>query len=327
MDFSRLKTVPTAEELLDRSLRRAAKKMRLKKNKRRANEEFVRAVASALHDRLVAIIQDLPEIDNLSPFYRDMVEILFGRDRFKKSLGAIAWAAWHVRLVGSELARKARGAEDPILVRRQAVARISSIVEQVDESLRFLNEARNALKSLPDIREDEFTIVVAGYPNVGKSSFIRCVSTAEPEIAEYPFTTKGIILGHRRIGYGSIQLIDTPGILSRPPEERNAIERQAIAALLNVADAVLLILDPSETCGYPLADQLRLKEELEGALQVPLVVAVNKADIRGMEGYPNMSTSTGEGVEEVLALLLRYRASPSCRTPARPGEGPRSHPR
>ncbi|MDH7592791.1 MAG: 50S ribosome-binding GTPase [Methanomicrobiales archaeon] len=310
MDFSRLKTVPTAEELMDRSLRRAAKKMRLKRNRKRADEEFIRAISSALHDRLVAIIQDLPEVDGLLPFYREMTEILIGRDRFKKSLGAVGWAAWQIRLIGSELARRARGAEDTGPVRRQAVARISSIVHQVNDALRFLNEARNQLRSLPDIRE-EFTVVVAGYPNVGKSSFIRRVSTAEPEVAEYPFTTKGIIMGHRKIGRESVQLIDTPGILSRPAEERNWIERQALAALLNVADIVLLILDPSETCGYTFDDQLRLKRELEGALQTPLVTVVNKADIKALEGYPNMSTSTGEGVEGVLSLLLRCRASPT----------------
>lgn len=307
-----MKTVPTAEELMDRSLRRAAKKMRLKRNRRRADEEFIRAVSSALHDRLVAIIQDIPEIDGLSPFYREMIEILIGRDRFKKSLGAVGWAAWQCRLIGSELARRARGAEDSGVIRRQAVARISSIVHQVDDALRFLNESRNRLRSLPDISE-EFTVVVAGYPNVGKSSFIRKVSTAEPEVAAYPFTTKGIIMGHRRIGRESVQLIDTPGILSRPAEERNRIERQALAALLNVADVVLLILDPSETCGYSFDDQLRLKNELEGTLQVPIVTAVNKADIRALEGYPNMSTSSGEGVEEVLSLLLRYRASSTSR--------------
>jgi len=50
------------------------------------------------------------------------------------------------------------------------------------------------------VSEDEFTVVVAGYPNVGKSSFIRLVSTAEPEIAAYPFTTKGVIVGHRDLG-------------------------------------------------------------------------------------------------------------------------------
>ncbi|HJK19258.1 MAG TPA: GTP-binding protein, partial [Methanocorpusculum sp.] len=43
MYFDNITTIPTADELLDRSFRRAAKKMREKNNKNRANEDFVRA--------------------------------------------------------------------------------------------------------------------------------------------------------------------------------------------------------------------------------------------------------------------------------------------
>jgi len=311
--FERIKTVPTADEILDRSLRRAAKKMREKRNKDRANEEFVRAISSAVHDRLVQVIQEIPEIDDLPPFYRDMVEILFGIDRFRKSLGAVGWAAKQTRILGSQLAREVRWAEETRIVRKQAVARIASVVHQIDEHLLFLNEARNVLRKLPDIH-DEYTIVVAGYPNVGKSSFIRRVSTAEPEIAKYPFTTREIVLGHRKMGRRSIQFIDTPGLLLRPQEERNAIERQAMSALMNVADLVLFILDPSEYCGYPLSDQMNLLEEIRSLVQVPVIVAVNKADAKPLEGYLNMSTLTGEGVEEVLgALLTQQAASPMPR--------------
>ncbi|MEG3056380.1 MAG: GTPase [Methanoculleus sp.] len=137
---------------------------------------------------------------------------------------------------------------------------------------------------------------------------MRLVSTAEPEIAVYPFTTKGIIVGHRDIRRGErIQFIDTPGVLERPADERNPIERQAVSAIINIADVVLFILDASEHCGYALDDQIRLQEEIQRLVDLPVVTAVNKVDIQGMEGYPAMSTLTGEGVEEVLDLLLRYR--------------------
>jgi nucleolar GTP-binding protein len=304
-----MKTVPTADEVLDRSFRRAARKMREKRNKDRANEEFVRAVSSAVHDRLVQIIQDIPIIDDLPPFYQDMVEILFGIDRFRKSLGAVGWAAKQTRLLGSQIAKEVRYADDTQAKRKQAVARIASVVHQIDADLLFLNEARNILRKLPDIR-DEYTVVVAGYPNVGKSSFIRLVSTAEPEIAKYPFTTREIILGHHKLGRRSIQFIDTPGLLYRPRKERNAIEQQAINALMNVADLILFILDPSENCGYSLSDQMSLLDEVKDLVQAPLIVAVNKADERPLSGYLNMSALTGEGVQEVLQeILTRSEAS------------------
>jgi len=305
VEFERLPTVPTADEILDRSLRRAAKKRKEKINKDRANEEFVRAVKAAVHDRLVSIIRGFPEFDTLPQFYRDMAEILFDLDRIRKSLGAVGWAAKHAGMVGGDLAYKVRKSDNTLVVRRQAVARIASIVHQVDDDLRFLNEVRNVLRKLPHI-EDAFTIVVAGYPNVGKSSFIRLVSSATPEIASYPFTTKGVIVGHRHEGRRRIQFVDTPGILDRPNEERNPIERQALSAMMNVASVILFILDPSEHCGYPMDVQLRLLDEVKGMVTVPVVIIANKSDIAVRDDFRPMSTGTKEGVEEVLKELLAY---------------------
>ncbi len=315
MEFERLPTVPTADEILDRSFRRAAKKMKEKINKDRANEEFVRAVRSAIHDRLVYIIRGFPEFDSLPQFYREITDILFGIERIKQSLGAVGWAAKHAGIVGGDLAFKARKSEDSRAVRKQAVARIASIVHQIDDDLRFLNKVRNVLRKLPHI-EDAFTIVIAGYPNVGKSSFIRRVSGAEPEVASYPFTTKGIIVGHRAVGRGRVQFVDTPGILDRPADERNPIERQALSAIMNVANVVLFIIDPSEHCGYPVEMQRNLLTEVKGLVTVPVVVVANKSDIVRSGDDLLMSTETGEGVGEVLDRLLSFRPAPTRRPPA-----------
>ncbi len=322
MEFETIPTVPTADEVLDRSLRRAAAKKKLKTNVDGANEEFVRAVASAIHDKLKSVVSSFPSFERLSPFYQEATDILVSLDRIKRSLGAVTWAADRVRVIGSGYTRSMRSAGETDRKRRQAVARMASVVHQVEDDLLFLNEARNILRKLPHVSEDEFTVVVAGFPNVGKSSFIRLVSTAEPEIAAYPFTTKGIIVGHRDTGKRErIQFIDTPGVLERPADERNPIERQAVSAIINTADAVLFILDASEHCGYALDDQVRLLDEIRLLVDVPVVTVVNKADIRGIEGYPAMSTLTGEGVEAMLDLLLTYRKEAtrtSLREPPQP---------
>ena len=306
MDLEKIPTVPTADEVMDRSLRRAASRMKEKKNRQRADREFVMAIAASLHDRLVKVIRSFPEFETLPPFYRDLVEILFGLEKLRIALGGVGWAAYNTRRIGGQMSREIRGSTDTRGARKRAVARLSSIVHRVDGDLRFLNEVRNTLRVLPELR-DEFTVVVAGYPNVGKSSFIRLVSSAEPEVASYPFTTKGIIVGHRKMGRSGVQFIDTPGLLDRPPEDRSPIERQAVSALMHAAQAVLFILDPSEMCGYPVENQLALLEEVKGMIGVPMVIAVNKADVKGMEGFPNMSTLTGAGVEAVLEAVLKMK--------------------
>lgn len=307
--FDTIPTVPTADEILDRSFRRAAKKMRDKKNKDRANEEFVMAVTQAVHDKLVSIIQSFPEFDTLPPFYRDLVDILYGIEEMRKAFGGVGWAAKHTRDIGKDLARSMRRSPDNLALRKQAVARIASIVHQIDKDLRYLNDARNVLRKLPVVSPDEFTIVVAGYPNVGKSSFIRLVSTATPQVASYPFTTKGVIVGHRELSWRErVQFIDTPGILDAGNNrERNKIERQALNALIYVADVILFIIDPSEHCGYDLPTQQLLLEEVRSFAHVPVIVCANKSDLAPYPGVLNMSTVTGEGVPEALEAALRER--------------------
>lgn len=291
--------------------------MQMKTNKDRANEDFVRAVSSAVHDRLVHIIQSFPIFEEQPPFYVDTVEALFGIERLKMALGNVGWAAMHTKRMGWEHGGpRIRKAEDTATIRRRAVARIASIVHQIDDDLHFLNEARNVLRKLPEIKEDEFTVVIAGYPNVGKSSFITRVSSAEPEVASYPFTTKGVIVGHRYEGRRRIQFVDTPGLLNRPEEERNPIEEQAISAIIHTADLIVFILDPSEYCGYPMEDQRRLLEAIRARVrvEVPMLIVANKADLGAeSEAEYSMSAQTGKGVKEVLEVVLSHYREPTPR--------------
>ncbi|MDR2854697.1 MAG: 50S ribosome-binding GTPase [Methanomicrobiales archaeon] len=328
--FEKIPTVPTADEILDVSLRRAAQKMRAKSNKKKANEEFVSASYDAIHMRLVAIIQSFPEISLLPLFYQDLVEILYGTDRLKKSLGAVGWAARWAYEHGRGFSKSVKYADaNGEEQRKQAIARLASVVHQIDSELHFLNDVRNVLRKLPHV-EDCFTVVIAGYPNVGKSSFIRSVSSAEPEIASYPFTTKGIIVGHCHVGREKIQFIDTPGLLDRSEEERNVIEQQAIAAIMHISDRLLIILDPSEHCGYDFDAQIHLCNDLHHLTHnIPITIAANKCDIFSADKTPAdisaevteklpwyaashaklfmMSTHTGVGVDEVFNILIQDR--------------------
>lgn len=53
-----------------------------------------------------------------------------------------------------------------------------------------------------------------GFPNVGKSSFICCVSNVISKIGEYKFTTVIPILGHLKFFLKNIILADIPGIIT-----------------------------------------------------------------------------------------------------------------
>lgn len=309
MIFEEIPSVPTADELLDKSFRRATRAKRGKqildrKTKLAAEESMVLTAANILSDNLGHIVRKFPGFDRMPPFYIELAEILVGVEELKMNLASVQWAGEKIGDLARKYVGMMREAEDAKVVRKQAFGRISSIVESIDGSLRFLNDARNKLRKLPAFDEGP-SIVVAGYPNVGKSSFVALVSSAHPEIAPYPFTTKGLAVGHFMKKGVRYQVIDTPGLLDRPLEKRNEIELQAISALKHVGKVILYIIDPSETCGYSLDTQMHLLEEIRIRFPVPFLVVANKADISTSGiGDMNMSTLHGEGVDAVLEKLL-----------------------
>ena len=75
-------------------------------------------------------------------------------------------------------------------------------------------------------------------------------------------------------------MVDTPGLLDRSMESRNAIEMQAIAALKHLGSLVLFLLDPTEKCGTSLVEQQNLYAEIENLLEgTDILLVTSKADL------------------------------------------------
>ena len=312
MIFEKIHTVPTSDELTNKAFKRAARAMSGKTiegrdSRLRANESMVLTAANIFTDNLANIVRRFPSFEQLPTFYYELTDVLVGIEKLKMSLASVDWASRKIHEVARSYVGKIRDADLPEPVRKEAFGRIASIVKSINKDLLFLNEARNILRKLPDVH-DEPTIVIAGYPNVGKSSFVSKITGATPEIATYPFTTKGVAIGHFIRNDIRYQVMDTPGLLDRPMAERNNIERQAITAIHFLDAVVMFIIDPSESCGYEIEDQKRLLAEIRENFDLPLLVVANKADrpeFRKMDEVElNISTITGEGMEEVMEKLL-----------------------
>ncbi|HXY88638.1 MAG TPA: GTPase [Candidatus Acidoferrales bacterium] len=300
-------TVPTSDELLDKAFRRALRARGGKEKRSHAEEIMIRTASDILVNNLKNIVRKFPNFEQVSQFYRETIDVVIGIDNLRISLSSVNWASGKIHQIARSALIKIRRGQNSKIVRKQTYGRIASIMKEIKYDLDFLNTARNKIKDLPHIT-DEPTILVAGYPNVGKSSFVSFVTHAKPEIAQYPFTTKGIVVGHIEYLGRRYQVIDLPGLLDRPVAKRNVIERQAISALKHLGDAVLFILDPTETCGYPVTDQLKLLAELKLQFSIPFIVASNKADLNpaltGLEMY-QISTRDGQGVSQVLKALIK----------------------
>ena len=163
-----------------------------------------------------------------------------------------------------------------------------------------------------------------GFPNVGKSTFIRAVSRAQPKVADYPFTTLTPHLGVVRIGDEATMVVaDIPGLIPGAAEGAGLGHRflkhvERTRALLH-----LVTLDFGEDRD-PLADYDALMKELARfdpeLAKRPQIVAMSKADLPEVrEAYELVkkrfakrkidlhlvSAATGEGVRELSIALYR----------------------
>lgn len=313
MEFESLPTVPRSEELIDQAFSRAARAGRAKHGTD-AQESMLRTAANILADNLSNVVSSWPDFDSLDPFYYEVVDSMEGIDRLRQDLGRVSWASEQVRSLESEYHSRVRQTDVSTARkhRKQAFARFASVVREVSEALESLGEARNSLSDLPDIRPDVSTIVVAGYPNVGKSSFVNAVTNARGEINTYPFTTTEVHVGHVDNEYNRYQIVDTPGLLDRPSAERNDTENQAVSALTHLADCIVFLVDPSETCGYPMDAQLSLLEEVESVFSVPVITVANKQDLLDSDEFSySMSIENETGVSTVLQAAMDSITVPS----------------
>lgn len=317
--LERIPTVLSAQEILDKAFQKASKIDILDPDRyhriRKTEVARLRSAVDNVADTLDRFPDAFPNMDSLRSYPAEVLDIVVGRANLKKALGSIKWAARKVRQISQDTEHqmlRVRGSVDGFFkARKRAYGRISSVVEEVDPDLTVLAEARDRVRALPTVSPDYATVVIAGYPNVGKTSLLRAWTDATPDVASYSFTTTRAEVGHFVVAdaHGvetQYQVIDTPGLLDRPDEERNDVERQAVAALRHAADAVLFLVDPTENCGWDLAAQEHLLEQVKQEMAgVPLLVAESKCDLAATEhDRPRFSTRTGEGVPELQAKVL-----------------------
>ena len=306
-------TVLTADEILDKAFRKASKvdyegPTRLE-TVREINISKLKSSSDVIVSTMGKYVKAFPSIDRQSPFYAELINVTIGRDKLKKALGAIDWARGNVARIARDATREMAGARHISRIdeiRRSAYGRISSFVKQVKKELEFLGKARNVMRKYPAIDPERPTVVIAGAPNVGKSQLVAKISTAKPRVAVYPFTTQEISVGVFERRYFQYQVVDTPGLLDRPLEERNSFELRGILALKHLADLIVFVFDPTESCGYPMSEQEHLLKQIrEQFSSIPIIEVENKSDLlKSKHERLKISAVTGSNIAKLVDSIV-----------------------
>lgn len=171
--------------------------------------------------------------------------MLYDRDHYKLALGQINVCKNIVDQLTRDYARLLKYGDSLYRckqLKRAAIGRMSTLVRKQAPALAYLEQVRQHLARLPAIDPAARTVILAGFPNVGKSSFINRVSRADVDVQPYAFTTKSLFVGHTDHRYLRFQIIDTPGVLDQALPDRNTIEMQAITALAHLRATIVYVI-------------------------------------------------------------------------------------
>ncbi|CAG8518730.1 5263_t:CDS:10 [Ambispora leptoticha] len=302
-NFKRIQPVPAANDFLDIVLSRTQRKTPTVIHKSykigRIRQFYMRKVKftqDTFEEKLKAMLEEFPKLDDIHPFYADLMNVLYDKDHYKLALGQINTARHLIDQVAKEYVRLLKFGDSLYRckqLKKAALGRMATIMKRQKDSLAYLEQVRQHLSRLPSIDPNTRTLLVCGYPNVGKSSFMNKVTRADVDVQPYAFTTKSLFVGHMDYKYLRWQVIDTPGILDHPLEQMNTIEMQSVTALAHLRACILFFMDLSEHCGYSVEDQIndfyqiKLYHNIKPLFtNKPTFIVINKIDIVRPENLP-----------------------------------------
>lgn len=159
----------------------------------------VKYTAETFTERLTQTLEAFPRLQDIHPFHRDLLNTLYDADHFRIALGQLSTAKTLIETVARDYVRLLKYGQSLFQckqLKRAALGRMATICKRLKDPLVYLEQVRQHLGRLPSIDPNTRTLVIAGFPNVGKSSFLKNISRADVDVQPYAFTTKSLYVGH-----------------------------------------------------------------------------------------------------------------------------------
>ena len=170
----------------------------------------------------------------------------------------------------------------------ETVIKIKSLVDRLASSFRLGNAIKNGIP-----------VVIAGKPNVGKSSLLNLLLQEERAIvSEIPGTTRDTVEEVLHVGGLLFRFIDTAG-LRQSDDEIESLGVERTMKKLEAAEVVLAVAEATDSAGE-LAAFASSVAEMTGDRKPNVIMVVNKSDL--------IEPDQAESLMRELALLCHLPA-------------------
>ena len=173
-NFKKIQPIPAANDFIDIVLTRTQRKTPTVIHPgykiTRIRSFYMRKIKfteQTINEKLGAILQDFPRLDDIHPFYADLMNILYDRDHFKLALGQINTAKNLISGLSKDYLRLLKYGDSLYRckqLKRAALGRMCTVLKKLKASLGYLEEVRKHISRLPALDPTTRTLLLTGYP-------------------------------------------------------------------------------------------------------------------------------------------------------------------
>ena len=151
-------------------------------------------------------------------------------------------------------------------------------------------------------KSGDATVVMVGFPSVGKSTLLNCLTGTAAEVADYEFTTLDVIPGTLIYKGARMQFLDLPGLIAGAAAGRG--RGKVVLSVMRNADLILIIVDVF----HPQQYDILANELYDAGIRVntkPPVVVIHKASRGGITVNSTVELEFDDRM--IKAVLAEYK--------------------
>ncbi len=182
-------------------------------------------------------------------------------------------------------------------------------------------------------KSGDATVLLVGFPSVGKSTLLNNLTNAESKIGEYDFTTLDVIPGMMEYNGARIQILDIPGIIKGASKGKG--RGREILSVMRNADLIVIMADRKNVETYKIIEEelynagfrlnknppdIVIHKKLTGGIDVNSTTKLTKINSDIIKSVLNEFKITSAdviirediGVDELIDVVMRNRVYVPC---------------